>query len=63
MVIGYEYDTMGMLNPSEKICLNVSEMAIAGLYHRNVNGVELVRNVLVENDRNMMENVRKSTQS
>ena len=47
-----------MLNQSEKICLNLSGMAIAGFCHRNVNGVEFVRNFLVENVRNMLENVR-----
>ena len=47
-----------MLNMSEIICLKVSEMAIAGFCHRNRNGVEFVRIFLLDNVRNMLENVR-----
>ena len=37
-----------MLNLSGIFSLNVSEMARAGFYHRNSNGVELVRKFMVE---------------
>ena len=50
-----------MLNLSGIFSLNVSEMARAGFYHRYTNGVELVRNFMVEFVRNilyMLENVR-----
>ena len=52
---------MGMLNLSGIFSLNVSEMARAGFCHRNINGVELVRNFMMEFVRNilyMLENVR-----
>ena len=51
----------GMLNLSGIFSLNVSEMAGAGFCHRNANGVELVRNFMMEFVRNilyMTENVR-----
>ena len=47
-----------MLNSSEKICLNVSEMPFAGFYHRNISLLENVRNILLENVRNLLDFVR-----
>ena len=50
-----------MLNLSGIFSLNVSETDRAGFYHRNMIGVELVRNFMMEFVRNilyMTENVR-----
>ena len=49
---------MGMLKLSEKICLNVPEMAFAGFYHRKISLWEFVRNILLENVRNLLDFVR-----
>ena len=50
-----------MLNLSGIFGLNLSEMAYAGFYHKNINGVEIVRKFWLEFVRNlvdMVENVR-----
>ena len=47
-----------MLKLSEKICLNVPEMAFAGFYHRKISLWEFVRNILLENVRNLLDFVR-----
>ena len=49
---------MDMLKLSEKICLNVPEMAFAGFYHRNISLLENVRNILMEIVRNLLDFVR-----
>ena len=46
--IGAGHLISGMLNLSGIFGLNLSEMAYAGFYHKNINGVELVRNYMVE---------------
>ena len=49
---------MDMLKLSEKICLNVPEMGFAGFYHRKISLWEFVRNILLENVRNLLDFVR-----
>ena len=57
MVVG-EALPLDMLKLSEKICLNLPEMAFAGFYHIKICSMEFVRIILVENVRNLLDFVR-----